>query len=312
MVGGSYYEYLQSLEKKELVRLLYTGRKGSKPFPAASHRTIALRLSYDGKNYSGVQHHAFIRSIEDEINTSLAITGLGSDLVFCGRTDAGVSAINMVVSIRAKSRLLDPNRSYDLADSDGQEYPYDKIINERLPDDIRVTGWAPVPDDFHARHSCIQRSYKYYFLLGSMDLERINDAAERIRGMTNFYRLSTHSNPKAVYDRTIDELAVTKEEGDDLYSINIKAGSFLHNMVRKIAWVIKSCGMGSAFDLGTVRIAEAYPLVFCGAKYRHSLSFTGNRFSLPHFRRQEEELRILHRISRLRLSEFDRQPGRGA
>lgn len=329
MREGGYHEYLQSLGKKELVRLLYKAKKSSKPFPAASQRTVALRLSYDGRAYSGVQHHAFIRSIEDEVSTSLSITGIGSDLVFCGRTDAGVSAINMVVSIRAKSRLQSPNRWYDLAETDSQEYPYDKIINERLPEDIRVTGWAPVPDDFHARHSCIQRSYKYYFVLKDMDLARINDAADRIRKMTNFYRLSTHSNPRAVYDRKIDELTIVREEGSDplrdalglgdgaqdasaargyhdLYCLNIRAGSFLHNMVRKIAWVIKSCGKGNAFDLDTVRIAKAHPLVFSGAKYRHGLNFIGNRFSLPHFQRQEEEARILHRISRLRLSGFDK------
>lgn len=39
------------------------------------------------------------------------------------------------------------------------EYDYVRVLNRALPDDIRVTGWSPVPIDFHAR------SVRYLFLV---------------------------------------------------------------------------------------------------------------------------------------------------
>lgn len=362
---NAYYKYLQSLDKKDLIKIIYQHRKPSKPFPYFSMRNIAIRLSYDGRNYSGVQHHDFIRSIEGELRNSLELSGIGEDPVFCGRTDGGVSAISMIVSLRVKSRNSNPNRSYILQQDDYSEYPYDKIINERLPDDIRVTDWAPVPDDFNARHSCIQRSYKYYFILKDMDLKRIQVAAQRILEMRNFYKLSTHSNPKAVYDRKIDSLEIIKEDDNlsnklfrileensgkileensgkileensgkisnnltcinndslntniaisntsnsnanngGLYSFNIKAGSFLHNMVRKIAWVILEYGKGNEFILENVRIAPAFPLIFMDAKYKNELNFIGNRFTKPLFEQKADEEFIMAKIAKMRYDKY--------
>lgn len=347
-IGGSYYNYLQTLSKQDLIKLLYETKKTSKPFPHKSYRTVALRLTYDGQNYSGIQRHDFIRSIEDELRTSLNGSGIGDDPVFCGRTDAGVSAVSMVVSLLVKSRFENPNRSFDTDARDFDEYPYDKIINERLPDDIMVTGWAPTPDGFNARHWCIQRYYKYYFSLKNMDLARIHEAADKIKKLTNFYKLSTHSNALAVYDRKIDELFIKKVDEceeysndflsnkmnclvlkdtctdenknfeeysgtnipdssgyNDLYCLNIKAGSFLHNMVRKIAWLIQSYGSGKPFVLEQIRIAPAQPLVFVSAKYRNKLNFIGNRFTLPVIEKCCETTRIAHVIEKLKLCMFD-------
>lgn len=82
------------------------------------------------------------------------------------------------------------------------EYDYVRVLNRALPDDIRVTGWSPVPIDFHARSvpystletteyfancywmlhaylfcfpgyyrfSCSAREYKYFFWRQNLDL----------------------------------------------------------------------------------------------------------------------------------------------
>ena len=51
------------------------------------------------------------------------------------------------------------------------EIPYMHILNNVLPDDIRVLAWAPVGPDFSARFSCLQRTYKYFFPRGNMDID---------------------------------------------------------------------------------------------------------------------------------------------
>ena len=58
-----------------------------------------------------------------------------------------------------------------LAGDKTTELPYMRILNQVLPQDIRVLCWAPVSADFSARYSCLQRTYKYFFPLGAMDIE---------------------------------------------------------------------------------------------------------------------------------------------
>ena len=51
------------------------------------------------------------------------------------------------------------------------ELPYVRMLNQNLPDDIRVLSWAPVGPGFSARFSCLQRVYKYFFPRGTLDIE---------------------------------------------------------------------------------------------------------------------------------------------
>lgn len=340
---SKYYEYLKSLNKDELINLLYTPQKCGKYLPYNSYRMVALRICYDGRLFRGVQNHRTIRSISGELENALYLSGLGESPIFCGRTDAGVSAINMIVSVKVKSVHLKPNLSNILQPDDYKEYAYDSILNEYLPDGIEITGWAPVPDDFNARFSCKQRHYKYYFVANMMSINRMESAAEQIKLMNNFYLLSTHSNPRARYDRKIDELKITPlinksktesnaqysskyeqikvaydKEGvlntfiackynknlDDLYCIDIKARSFLHNMVRKIVWVMMSCGRGNEFDLSYVGIADAHPLLFVGCKFDYPLNFIGNRYCAVKFAKEENICRVMHAIAEYRLRMF--------
>ena len=81
------------------------------------------------------------------------------------------------------------------------------ILLRNLPADIKVTGWAPAPRlDFSARYSgkyysgkeptkpitiltrfdCNSRTYHYHFPRGSMDLDRMESAGQRLLGTHDF------------------------------------------------------------------------------------------------------------------------------
>ena len=49
--------------------------------------------------------------------------------------------------------------------------PYTVILNRLLPDDIRVLGWAPVDYAFNARFGCLHRTYRYFFVRGTRNIE---------------------------------------------------------------------------------------------------------------------------------------------
>ncbi|OKL63005.1 hypothetical protein UA08_01545 [Talaromyces atroroseus] len=120
-----------------------------------------------------------------------------------GRTDRGVSAFGQVVGVRVRSarpkrkaRVItedpplqgagpDASSIIDSIDSIQDkmevqeccepevdddwddirdELPYVQILNNALPDDIRVLAWCPrPPPDFDARFSCRERQYRYFF-----------------------------------------------------------------------------------------------------------------------------------------------------
>lgn len=304
---NDFHEYLRGLTREELIDMVYRPRTRRRVFECVSRRTIALRISYNGRDYSGTAPQSGKNTVGGHLLSALETTGLGDCPVYAGRTDAGVSGINMVVSIRAISRLPVPNKSYELQEDDHREYRYDLILNDYLPSDIRVTGWAPVPDDFSARFSCVQRQYRHYFHKEGLDLGRMNDAAAMIGKMTNFYHLSKHSNKNARYERTLDECRIVDD--GDMYYLDIRARSFLHNMVRKIVWVVQSVGRGGELSLEKVGVAEPYALVFSGAVYPCRLNFVGNHRDREMFRRQLDADHVAYKISRLRLESFNRDPG---
>jgi tRNA U38,U39,U40 pseudouridine synthase TruA len=68
----------------------------------------------------------------------------------------------------------------------GDELPYLTILNGCLPHDIRILSWSPVHENFDARFSCIWRRYRYYFPKGSLDIEKMQEAAALFIGGHDF------------------------------------------------------------------------------------------------------------------------------
>jgi hypothetical protein len=143
-------------------------RNKSFDFDRFSFRFVSFRLLYVGWRYHGftLQDNA-PNTVEAKLFSALEKTCLvrpglsNKEMRYsrCGRTDIGVSALANVVTLqlRSKARSNEP-----LPEPEG-ELDYPLILNKVLPDDIQVTGWAPVPDDCHARHSATYRKYKYFF-----------------------------------------------------------------------------------------------------------------------------------------------------
>lgn len=112
----------------------------------------------------------------------------------CGRTDKGVSGFHQVVALYVRSdvpkdaiiengKLLNEHWPDDAINIrlHGQvkqitEVDYVARLNKQLPMDIRVSGWCPVSASFDARFSALYRTYRYYFVRKSLDLEVLVDS----------------------------------------------------------------------------------------------------------------------------------------
>lgn len=298
-----YFEYLQSLDKNELIKQIYKPNLKIKQLESKSTRNIALKINFDGTKYSGLAEYKYGNTIGNHIRNALECSSLGSKIVYSGRTDAGVSAISMIASCEVKSRFESPNNDYELIEDDLKEFNYDMILNNYLPKDIRITGWAPVPRDFSARFTCIQRRYRYYFDSNGLNLKLMREMALNILKMKNFYDLSKHSDKNARYERTLDHCEIV-ENGLISY-LDIRARSFLHNMVRKIFWVLEKAGKGEEVDFKNVGIADPCNLVFCEARYPTKLNFIYNKNNKEIYKSEYVKTCIKHEINKLRYEKYN-------
>ncbi len=111
-------------------------------------KTIKLTIQYDGTNYSGWQIQPDRITIQGLLEGALKkITGHDIKTVAAGRTDAGVHALEQVVSFRTDSTL-----SPEI---------FKRALNALLPEDIRVLSSTYTGTDFHPRYDAKSKSYVY-------------------------------------------------------------------------------------------------------------------------------------------------------
>lgn len=313
----NYQSTLDAMPKGILVSRIYaqynckSGKISS--IPERGIRKIALKIAYDGRVYHGVQKDPNGLSIGEVLENALRSTDLyieSNDIVFCGRTDRGVSAANMIISLKIKSiletysanpnyhrhietetydtyqfnkkeykRYLLNNSDFEIKKHDAKELPYDLILNKVLPPQIRVKGWAPVPWNFSARHNCCQRRYTYFFTCPPQLLPKYQEAGRIIYKTEDFYNFCTHSKVDANYKFKLSMLefvSITPIPSQDtkiLCAMNISAYSFLHNMVRKIFSWCERFAIYNNSSVENIEPADPQFLVFMDATFTNSLHF---------------------------------------
>lgn len=226
-----------------------TKKKKSFDFSKFSTRRIAIRFAYVGWNYYGlaVQLDANVPTVEgfilDAMQRSKLIPSVEpTDCEFsrCGRTDKGVSALRQVISLRVRS-LLTPEEQADPANN-ARELDYLHILNQLLPDDIRLYEIAlRPPEGFDARFSCLYRHYKYFFYGGDVDINKMNKAASLFMGEHDFRNFCKVDGSKQItnFQRGVLASSIMRVEGDtELYCFDLKGTAFLWHQVRSMVAIL--------------------------------------------------------------------------
>ncbi|EJW02917.1 tRNA pseudouridine synthase A [Edhazardia aedis USNM 41457] len=188
---------------------------------------IAIKFSYDGTNYSGLALQPDENNtIAHHIHKSLEKYNFyDSAVVFCGRTDAGVSASNMIASFYIKNYAKGMNVG--------------AMINNALPDEIVIKEWALVDDKFDARRDCRQRHYKYFFSLNEEFIATIgnNKIFENINRECEIMRISETPDRKVKKCKFSDKSCKNITEStlnNDLHCKNILKENFVKTGVFSI------------------------------------------------------------------------------
>ena len=242
---------------------------------------FALTLEFDGGPFMGLQRQAHGPSVQQSVEEAVhAVTGETVTLHAAGRTDAGVHALAMTVHVDV-AKPIAPFRLME-------------AVNARLrPQPIAVLACEPKADDWHARFSCVGRSYLYrianrrapltlergkaWLVAKPLDAEAMHRAAQALVGHHDFTTFrSAHCQAQSPV-KTLDRLAVRRE--GDMVLIEAAARSFLHHQVRSMVGCLALVGLGR-WEEG--RIAQALAarerqalglnappegLYFTGAKY---------------------------------------------
>jgi len=250
------------------------------------YRHVALRISYDGSSYNGFAQNCGSEtdnSVEKHLfaaltKTCLVVGGDRSSCNYsrCGRTDRGVSAFGQVIGIHLRSRIpkVDgngveiqelPKNSYETIRVNQKnnvvemkEMDYCRILNGVLPETIRAIGWTPVSNEFSARFSARDRTYRYFFVRKSLDLKAMQRALDKLVGrhdFRNFCKIDTEAVSNFARCIKYAEIVVVPSsptESSSSPSMNhrqmcyfeICGQAFLWHMIRCIVAVCFMVGMG--------------------------------------------------------------------
>lgn len=233
-------------------------------------KRIMLTIAYDGTAYSGWQIQPGAPTIEGTLNETISRL-LNEDIHVIGasRTDAGVHAYGAVAVFDTESTIP------------AEKYPF--VINQGLPEDIRIMRSEQVRDDFHPRKVNCRKTYEYriyndtfmlptrrlyaHHVFGRLNVAAMNEAGQYLVGEHDFTSFMGAGSQALTTVRTIYGLSVERKKENDILKeaeagilaehehdeagdkgrevvIRVTGNGFLYNMVRIIAGTLIDVGQG--------------------------------------------------------------------
>jgi tRNA pseudouridine38-40 synthase len=205
-----------------------------------------LTVEFDGRPFMGWQRQAHGPSVQQAIEEAiLAVAGEAAIIHAAGRTDAGVHGLAMT----AHADIAKPIAPFRLMEA----------LNALLrPAPVAILDCTVVPNDWHARFSCIGRRYLYRIVnrrapltldLGhawriakDLDAGAMHEAAQVLTGQHDFTTFrSVHCQAQSPV-KTLDRLDV-RREGEEVL-VEAAARSFLHHQVRSMVGCLAMVGQG--------------------------------------------------------------------
>lgn len=209
-------------------------------------KNYRLSLSYDGSRYKGWQRQGNTGStIQEKLETTLGrILGQSIEIAGSGRTDAGAHARRQEVSFRAETdlscaRILSELRQY-------------------LPEDIGAIALKEAAPRFHARLSCVGKTYLYriwnsdspciferkyvHVVPEKLNLAAMEEAASLLCGRHDYAAFCTGKKGNKSTVRTVESIRL-EAVGEEL-RLWFTGDGFLYNMVRILTGTLLEVGRG--------------------------------------------------------------------
>ena len=218
-----------------------------------------ITVEYDGTDLIGWQENRQGPSVQSILRDAVEkFCGARPDIVAAGRTDAGVHAIAMVAH-------------FDLGEQKNPETVM-RAMNFYLSDSpVSVLSCDIVPDDFHARFSCVRRNYRYvvlnrgarpvleknrvWWVPRKLNVSAMRCAAEKLVGHHDFTSFRASECQAKSPIKTLDSCTI-KRSGEYII-FEFSARSFLHHQVRNMVGTLVEIGLGKPYDIDEIFVAKS-------------------------------------------------------
>ena len=208
-------------------------------------RRIKAIIEYDGTFYHGFQRQKDgVPTIQGELEKALfRLSAESIDVFPCGRTDAGVHALEQVIHFDINSKFS----------TDEIQGALNYFLKEKS---IAILSAAVAEPNFHARFDAKLRTYLYRIICRkaplvleanrawrikhNLDVGKMQDAAKLFLGRHNFNSFRSTECQADSPIKTIDSIDV--EQDDNLINIFVSAKSFLHNQIRIMVSALQEVG----------------------------------------------------------------------
>ena len=209
-------------------------------------RNLRLDLCYEGTRYKGWQRlPGTDNTIQAKLETTLSrILEEPIEISGSGRTDAGTHARCQVANFHTQSRM-----------------PAQEILQQLrryLPEDIGIYSCRDVSERFHARLNAKTKTYRYriwnsetpcvfdrkfvYVDPQSLDLDKMQEAAQLFLGQHDFSAFCANKNMKKSTVRYIERFSVERDGHEIQFTVT--GNGFLHHMVRIMVGTLVEIGAG--------------------------------------------------------------------
>lgn len=218
-------------------------------------RSYALRIAHEGGRFRGFQRQPGLPTVQAALEDALLAAGVRASLAVAARTDAGVHALDQVVSFSVRAAL--------------EPETLRRAVNAALPEGILALEAHRVPPSFHARGSALSRRYVY--LVGTpppaelagyawglpderafpghgaaaLDPDRMRAALAYAVGEHDFLGFSRPGEQRGTI-RTVTRADVVSASWAPLHAFVLEGRGFLRAMVRNLAGTAVAVGLGLA------------------------------------------------------------------
>jgi len=203
----------------------------------------AFRVAYDGRTFHGFQRQPDVPTVEDAVFDGLRDLGVldaAADkppaYAAAGRTDRGVSAVAQTMAF-AGPKWLSP-----------------AALNSELPATIRSWAAADTSSEFHATHDATARTYTYHLHAPAADTDLAREALSVLAGEHDFQNLTPDEGGTV---RTLDPAV---EPDGDFLVIELRAGGFSRQLVRRVVALVRDVATGAAPLAKIDRVLSPAPL----------------------------------------------------
>lgn len=214
-----------------------------------------IHLQFLGFRFHGWQKQPGVKTVESMMEKTLAFV-LGHRnfrLLGASRTDAMVSAVHFACEL-ILCQPVDPDA-------------FAEMLNQNLPNDIRVKEMAPAPPGFNIRQSPRIKTYLYLFAFGrkphpfsaplvatfpdDLDVKRMKAGAALFRGTHDFSQYCTKPGPDTQVRREILESRIENNRRftasffpEPCFAFRVSAKGFMRNQVRLMMGQLIRLGRG--------------------------------------------------------------------